>query len=240
MKKKNEEISFKDLIAIFLPKLWLIAIVAVVCSAFMGVYSGVIKKDTYTASSLMYVYKDSASINFNDAQIAETMIDNYRIKLYTDDMLAKIVNALPSDYDEYNVTMGMLRQSISFSNQKNGMFKISVTTPNPQLSFALMVCVENIAPVEFRNINVSLGIDIMDSTKLPKAPDSKNVPTNVLIGFAAGAFVSALAVWIFTAFDTSIDSKKKIEDNFDIPVLGVIPEHILEKNASEGGRRLVK
>ena len=236
MKKKNEELSFKDLLAIFVPKLWIIAIVSVLCSAVLGLYSGLIKKDTYTASSVMYVYKDSTSINYNDAQIAETMVDIYRYWLFSENMLAKIVNALPADYDQYNVTTDLVRGALSFSNQKNGLFKISVTTSNPQLSFALMECVENIAPVEFRGINSQLGIEIADSTpRVPKYPDSKNVVQNSIIGFVAGAFISALVIWIFSAFDTTIDSKKKIEESFDIPVLGVIPEHVLleRKEASK-------
>ncbi|MBO7303658.1 MAG: hypothetical protein J6V09_00340 [Clostridia bacterium] len=229
MKKKNEELSFKDLISIFIPKLWIIAIVSVLCSAVLGLYSGLVKKDTYTASSLMYVYKSSASINFNDAQIAETMVDIYRYRLYSEDMLTQIVNALPAEY-EGNVDRATVRSAISFSNQKNGMFRISVTTSDPKLSFDLKQCIENIAPPEFIEINSQLGIEIMDSTaRVPKAPDSKNVPENAVIGFVAGAFISALAIWIFSAFDTTIDSKKKIEDSFDIPVLGVIPEHMVQE-----------
>ena len=54
---------------------------------------------------------------------------------------------------------------------------------------------------------------------------SKNIFTNALIGVLIGAVVSMLGIFVYSIFDVVIRDKKKLEDNFDFPVLGVIPRY---------------
>ena len=67
MKKKNEELTFKDIISVFIPKIWLILIVAIVFGAVMGVYSVVFKGDTYTASykSCTFFFLNSIILSYS-------------------------------------------------------------------------------------------------------------------------------------------------------------------------------
>jgi len=232
MKNKNEELTFKDIISVFVPKIWLILIVAVVFGAIMGVYSSFLKKDTYTASSTMFAYKDTPSISSTDMLVAENMVKVYSIVLTSDDVLNDVIANLPAEYANYNVTASFLRNVMTISEQGNGVFKISVTTDNPQLSFALAEGIENIAPSAIKtNVQSVLSITIFESPKLPTAPNSKHLIRNVAIAFIVGALVAAIVVWLVNVFDIVIRDKKKLEDNFDIPVLGVIPIQILSENS---------
>ena len=61
MSRKNKETTVKDLIEVFLPKLWIILLVGVLLAGILSVYSIFFKKDTYTASAEIYVYKNSTS-----------------------------------------------------------------------------------------------------------------------------------------------------------------------------------
>ena len=67
--KKNEEITIQDLLGLFLPKMWLIVIIAVVCAAGVGIYTRLAKPLTYTASTKLCLYSqddrttDQANIN---------------------------------------------------------------------------------------------------------------------------------------------------------------------------------
>ena len=54
------------------------------------------------------------------------------------------------------------------------------------------------------------------------------------LGPAVGFIITAAVVWAQTFFDVVIRSTQKIEDNLDIPVLGVIPRH--EISSAEEGR----
>ena len=56
MKKQNEELTLKDILNIFLPKLWFLVLVAVVCAAVLGAMTAM-KKNTYTAESTFMMVK---------------------------------------------------------------------------------------------------------------------------------------------------------------------------------------
>ena len=156
------------------------------------------------------------------------MVKVYSIVLTSDDVLNDVIASLPAEYAKYNVTASFLRSVMSISEQGNGVFKISITTDNPQLSFALAEGIENMAPAAIKtNVQSVLSITIFESPKLPTYPNSKHIVRNVAIAFLVGALVSAIVVWIINVFDIVIRDKKKLEDNFDIPVLGVIPIQIL-------------
>lgn len=234
MENKNKEITLKDLVNIFIPKLWIIAVVAVVFAMLLGGFSMFIKKDTYTSSSTLYVYRSDQSATTGDITAAHEMLEIYEIVLKSDDVLGMVIAKLPAEYSNMNLSVTYLRKIISFTNKVNGTFTISFTTDNQALSFALTQSMESIAPsVILTRIPNALNIHIIQSAKLPVA-NSKHTVRNALIGFLGGAVAAAVVVWLVSVLDVAIRDKKKIEDNFDFPVLGVIPnQHIDLKQREE-------
>ena len=235
MRKNKEEITLKDIFDVFAKKLGVILIVAILLSAIFGVYSGLFVKDTYTSSATMYVFKDSMSTSSADLTTAEDMVEVYRVILMSDDLLTKIVNKIPSEYDSYGISVGFLKGAISLSSLGRGLFKISVTTGNSNLSLVLARYVHDIATAEMLSLPNSLMIETIQEPKEANAPNDKGVVTNAALGFFIGAAVTMAIIWIVHAFDVVIRDKKKIEDNFDIPVLGVIPSNTVVSEYSEEG-----
>lgn len=224
MENKNKEITLKDLANIFIPKLWIIAVVAVVFSVTFGAFSMFVKEDTYTSSSTLYVYKNDQSATTGDITAAHEMLEIYKIVLSSNDVLGMVISKLPAEYAGLNITPGYVRSVISFSNRANGTFAMSFTTNDQALSFALAQSMESIAPSVIRTrIPNALSINIIESAKLAQA-NSKNTVRNTLLGFLGGAVLAAVVVFLLSILDVSIHDKKKIEDNFDIPVIGVIPD----------------
>jgi capsular polysaccharide biosynthesis protein len=223
MKRKNEEVTFKDIFDVFKPKVWIIALVAVVCSAVLGIYSAVMKADTYTSSTEMLVTNDTQTAT--NLILAETIIPLYAELLSSDTILNAVIAELPPEYASYNVSASFLRRALSFSSKGNGILNISVTTRNKDLSFQLAEAFQNVAYREILKILPgALLLTEVAPPKIPSMPNSKNEVRNALIGFVGGAVVAAVAIWVIHAFDPIIRNKKKIEDYFDIPVLGVIPK----------------
>ena len=62
MKKQREEITIKELIDIFLPKIWIVALVAVVFAGLLGGYSMFLKDDTYTSTASFIMVKTAIQI----------------------------------------------------------------------------------------------------------------------------------------------------------------------------------
>ena len=69
----------------------------------------------------------------------------------------------------------------------------------------------------------SITIKIINSPKKALTANSKGVFRNAIIGGFAGALVTMLAVFVVSRLDVIIRNKEKIEQSFDIPILGLIP-----------------
>ena len=76
----------------------------------------------------------------------------------------------------------------------------------------------------------NLTPEIFDKPDEPPTANPKGTVKNAIIGFCIGGVLSAASIWIYSALDIVIRNKKKIEEYFEIPVIGVIP---IDKIASE-------
>lgn len=242
MKANKEELGFKDLLMIFVPKIWLIVIVALVFSLGLGIYSGFIQSDTYTAGATMMISKSNTSVNSSDRDLASDMVDTYKVVIFSNDFLlavgADIKNNEAYADKNWDLSPSALASAISISRYENTeAFEISVTSNDPDLAYAVAhslseaVCddLPNKLPYE----KGSLYTTIINSAVPPVSPNSKNILRNSLIGFIVGAILAMLVVFLNTMFDVTIRDIKKIEDNFDIPVLGIIPRYVSDEEASK-------
>jgi capsular polysaccharide biosynthesis protein len=245
MKKQNEEINIKDLINLFIPKLWIILVCAVVLSIILGGYAFLFKSDTFTSSATIMVSKsNSTSISSSDIDLSAKVIDSVEIVIFSRNFLTEIANAINNDpkYAEYNwnVSTGMLSGALRISpNENTSTFLLSATTTDKLLSYAITDTVSNHIMGDSSILDEYLpqSYGVIDMTMLddplPGAKNSKGVVTNALIGFLVGAVVSIVVIYIVAMFDVVIHDRKKLEDNFDYPILGVIPRYEVEISEEE-------
>lgn len=236
MKKRKEEFSIKDLFSIFLPKLWIIVLVAFVFALLFGSYSAFMVKDTYSSSSTLVIYKKDSQISATDISVTSSRIQLYKVIINSDrfiDIVLKHINTseLYSSYNakNWNLSRSYIKSSLSINQLYEDVeaFKVNVTTGDPNKSYviadAVSYHIENsltgILPSE-EGVIFSHRIDAPTHSLVP---NSKNVLRNTILGLAAGLVLSMIAVFVLSLFDITIRDKKKLEDNFDIPILGVIP-----------------
>lgn len=224
MKKKNEEITFKDILSVFIPKVWIILLVAILFASIFAFYSSVLVEDTYTTYSVMSIRKDTEAIQYPDIGLVESFIESVSHRIQSPDFYNRVLLYVKQNYPGYdNLSLSAIKNSVRYLPLGNGVLKISVTTGNPQLSYAIAQALEVEVPGQFHSYYPNtLKIEPYSPAFIPTA-NSKGTFTSLLIGFFGGAFVSAIAIWLYVALDLVIKNKKKIEDNFDIPVIGVIP-----------------
>ena len=230
MKKQNSEISLKDICGILLPKLWIILLVAIVCAGAVFCYSNFFKEDTYTSSFDIYIYNDNSnSTTVGDIQVAEDMLERYEYFIKTDTFLNAVIVADP--YSQ-GLTTEALKNMINISAiGSSGALRISITASDPAYAFSLARKVVETAPETIvKYIPNALKVSVTEVPKAPTAPNSKNAIKNALISFAAAVILTMLIVLVQNSFDAIIHDKKKIEESFSIPVLGVIPKHDVSLN----------
>ncbi len=226
MENKTNEITIKDLIGMIVPKLWIVAICAVVFALIGGIYTSFSKKDTYTSDFSMYVYRNDASAQ--DIQVEE-MILVYQEFIYTRDVLGKIVDNLPAEYQSAAITPDYIRSVMGMSlSRSNFVFRISATTTDPALSRAIAESAEAVVPAVLTEIPDSYALLPCESPEEAHL-NGKGTLKSAVIGFAFGLILSVVAIIVYSIFDVVIRKKQDLEDNFDIPILGSIPYYETDK-----------
>lgn len=234
MKKQNGEITIKELLNIFIPKLWFILLVAVLCSALLGTFTSM-KKDTYTSTCTLSMGKtpldnaNSSNTGINTAEIEamRNMIESSVYILQSASFCENVYKRLNEQYDEYsNVKVSDIQKMLSVTLLGEAtFFSIHAKSGDPKLSQAVAGIVYTEFPKAYME-RFDYAIRItgnLNYPEIPKTPDDKNVARNAIIGFVGGALVSALLVFLVVKFDVIVRSREKLEENFDLPVLGVIP-----------------
>ena len=233
MARKNKDTTVKDLIEIFLPKLWIILLVGVLLAGMIGTYSLFFKKDTYTASAEIYIYNKkatgSSAPTTGDIAAAEEMVNIYERAIGGGEFLDQVRVKL---FDKgFDLSTSAIKRMISITKVEDvPNFIINVTSGSPDLSAELASIIVNdgisggVLEGIIENNLASRVIEKPKTTENIKA-NGKNTVRNTIIAFFAGAIVAAICIWVFTSFDVTIRSQKKIEDNLDIPVLGIMPRH---------------
>ncbi len=226
MKKTNKEITIKDIWDLFLPKIWIMLLVGILFAGAVSIHSIFVKKDYYTCSTLVYVQKDSTGSTIStDIDVAEQMVAIFKIAIYDADLILDEIAGVYST--EYGLTSGSIRSMMSVEQKDETPFlEIKVTHTNPSVAFNVAKELAHRSPNIPEKLEATgLKVTVIDYPIKPEYPNSKNTVRNAIIAFLAGVVASMAVIWVISIFDTVIRGRKKIEDNFDIPVLAVIPVH---------------
>ena len=186
MTKQNKEITFKDILSVFIPKLWIIVVVALLFASIFAFYSAFIVEDTYTSYSVMCVRKNTEALQVTDIALAESIIDIVSYRINAPDFLNKILLYVNQTYDGYEtLSLSLISSSIRYIPQGSGILKLSVTTQNRHLSYAIAQALENAVPNEFYSVlGDGLTVESYSSAFLPSVND-KGVFKNFVSVFLA-------------------------------------------------------
>ncbi len=267
MIKRKKEKTVKDILNIFLPKIWVLLVVGAIFASAMGVYTAFLKKDTYTTTTEVMVSVDTTSGGSNNSQtnqFAQQVVKSYEKVIFGLDFLEEICGVFQDEaklklcfdndverqtviseinklYGENGISVSSLKSMISVKTDANTpTFVLKVTSGNRIVAWAVsQVLVHDIklgALDRYVNSNlVSAVYSSPEDNYETIRPNGKNTIRNSAIAFAIGFMVAAAAVWVHSMFDIVIRDVAKIEDNIDVPILGVIPRH--EISGEEGKKK---
>ena len=255
---KKKEVTIKDLAELLIPKLWIIVVVSILASGVAFIYSHFFKVDTYTSTSILFVNTTSAendSMTTGDnIMVASNMLDNYKVIIKRDRFLNLVVSALKKEdgpFAEYkditqDLTASKIGKMISISNYEDTqVFSLSVSSTYPTLSAVVLNAVHITAVTQMKEIVPTAKRFEITSVQDPLQPEdeksstqnSKHEMRNAVLSFMVAAVMSVVCVWVFSFFDVTIRDRKKLIDNVDVPILGVIPKHEVLGVSSSGATK---
>lgn len=232
MEEKNNvmfEIDLQSLINIFISRIKLIMLIVFVFGVSAFLFSKFAVTPMYSTSLTMYVNSNktvvSENISYNEMNTANMLVNIYVEMIKSDNILSEVAQQTNLGY-----TAAQIKGMISASAvNETPIMQVKVVNSNPAHAIMIANAVADIAPDKITEFMDGSSVKIIDRPKLPESPSSPNIPKNTVIGLFLGLIVSCGLVLLMEMLDTRIKNEEELAKMFDIPVIGVIPEIIVEE-----------
>lgn len=232
------ELDLRELFKVLLKRAWIIILCAVIVGTAVLVYTVNFVTPQYEAEVTIYVNnnssKEGAYISSSDLAVALRLVSTYINIIQSNTVLDKVIAETG-----LLLTTNQVRSMISAEVVgETEMFKVTVTTPNAQMSADLANAVATVAPDEIAEIIEGSSAKIIDYARVPSKYSSPNYSMNTVIGAFVGAVLAIVVILVQNMQDVRVHNEEELAKICSVPVLGVIPDMTSDmKNAGKKVRR---
>lgn len=215
-----------ELLQLLRKHLKLVIALPLACALLMGLYSVVLMRDTYTASTSMYVLVEQETVSnttlYSDLSASQMISTDVATLLSSDRVQSETAEQLGlKDLTGYSVSVT--------SETDSRVIGLSVTGADPQVAADIANgMVDNVSTIarEVMDVESVNAIDLAVASDEPSGPNRK---LYVAVALMAGLFLAVAIVVMADMLNTKVRSQEEIEALLDVPLIGRIP-------AMKGGR----
>ena len=232
------EIDLREMFKILLKRAWIVVLCAVIVGAAVLTYTVNFVTPQYKANVTIYVNnnsgKDGTYISSGDLAVALRLVSTYVNIIQSNTVLDKVI-----EETGLLLTTNQVRSMISAEVvEETEMFRVTVTTPNPQMSADLANAIAAVAPGEIAEIIEGSSAKIIDYARVPTGRSSPNYVTNTVLGALIGAVLAIIVILVQNMMDLRVRNEEELAKICSVPVLGVIPDMTNEmRNTGKKARR---
>ena len=230
MKNKNVEMEPIDLMRLA-RSLWkyaaLILLTGVIFAVAMFIYVRSSVVPTYQASVLLYA--NSSSVNIGSTSVRLTSSDLYLSSSLVDTYVAILQSRTTMDSINQeagtNYSPDALRGMISAEAvNSTGLFRVNVISTNPEDARVLANATAEVLPDKVSDIINDCSIHVVDYAVTPRGRISPSYTGYAIRGLLIGIVLASAVVLVIGYFDNIIHDEDYLHQNFEAPVLAVIPD----------------
>lgn len=226
------EMNLNRLLSLLVTKLKYIILVAILLAVMALGYTKFFVTEKYTSSAQFIVGMEVAQNKTAEFSYAQQTLNYYLPIFRADDFFKEVTDIYNANKEKAVLTAKQIKSMTNItpsSNADEPTFFINVTAENPNVAFELASAISSYAIEKIENEHESLNqITIIDSPEKPLSPSSPNMKKNTLLGFVIGTILSAAFFVCRELFDRRIKNVEDISNEYDIPVLGVIPDSVTD------------
>ena len=224
--EKEMEISLLEIVTILWQKAWIIALCIIVGGSIGFGMSRYMIEPTYTSRMTMYVNNNTerveSQLNLNDLNLSQKLVSTYVEILKSDIVLNKVIEEMNLPYSNQELR-GMIAANALNSTE---ILQVTVTSKDPEEAAAIANTLARLAPPEIIRVVQAGGVELIDKAVVNPHPVAPNIQLNTVIGALLGAVLACLGILVAAMLDTRIKSEEDLRKQYEIPVLGVIPDII--------------
>lgn len=219
------ELNLKDIVSLLLSKLFVIILVVLFCAGVGFAYTYFAVDPTYAAYTKLVVRNRegvATGVTSSDLAASQSLVNTCMKILETEDFLDQVSAKLESKYTD--VTNSYIKKHMTCKHiTDTEIFVVQITTTDPNLSYDIANAISDLAP-ELIPKTITVGeLRLIDRARIPTT-SSWPITRNTVLGGLVGAVLAIAVIIIRDMLDTTIRTKKDLEDRFeDIPVIGTIP-----------------
>ena len=219
---EEQVISLSEILDALRRKWLLIAVITVLCTGIAAGVSIFVIEPVYETSTKLFIGKEENSVegyNNNDIMMYQRLLKTYSETIKTKDLVSRAVNRTA-----YDITSAEILEKLNVTTVADTqILQLSYKSKNPNEAKAVL---EEIA-AEFITTSKELvpngNVTVIQTIYAPENPVSPNIKMNIAIGFLLGLMVSVGIVFLLEYMDNTYKNKEQLENDLDIPVLGMIP-----------------
>lgn len=216
-------ITIEDFLKILKKRLKLILIMIILFTAASIILSFYVIKPKYEASTKFFIGKESMgedqSYSQNDVIMYQNLMKTYSEVIKTPDILATSIDKSKLDLDVDDV-LGKLKVLAIADTQILEVSYRSVDTEETKKF------INNLTD-EFINISEELvpngNVKVLQKVRLTENPVTPNKKLNIAIGLLSGIIFGIICAFILEILDKTVSNKEELEEDIDLPVIGVLP-----------------
>ncbi len=224
MQSNNDSnIRFSDLMYLFISKIWVMILVAVIVGGSIFALNFFTYEPMYKSTASMYILRQSENEEkhdySSDFNVALNVVNDCKELLTTHKVLDRVIenDNLPFTYDE-------LVSMISVTNEQNSrLLEITVTSSSPAQS---KMIVDSVCEVGEKAIDELMGYDQInthDKGTLEAVPCNSRFSYTFILGAIAAFILTYIVIVLLYIFDDRISDPDLAEKYLDLPVLALIP-----------------
>ena len=219
--KKETEIRLLDLWEVFLQCWWIVALVGVIVFIGLFIFLSANNEPEYTATTIVYVMKDSENSTTGEVSIANTLVNDYM-------ELCKMDRVMDMVRHDLGLTLSLseFRKMISVETISDTRFiYLSITAKTPQDA-------SDMANSLAKNACYILNNDLLNGQPYASVANESSPPTKpsnpvsalkiLLIAFACAALVYGV-YFVRFLMDDKVNTPEDVEKYLGLSLLGQIP-----------------
>ncbi len=224
--EEEDEIDLLEVVSVLWQHVIGILLTGIIFGALAFGYARFFVTPKYEANALFYVNNSSISlssavaITTGELSAAKDLVDTYVAILESRANMELVISRSGVNY-----TYEELRKMIDAEAvNSTGLFKVTVTSANPEEARTLANTIAAILPEKISDIVANSSVEIVDYAVTPHSRVSPSYIKYAAIGLFAGMVLCAGIVLIRFFNDTIIHNEDYLLNTYTAPVLATIPD----------------
>ena len=219
---RNNEISISTLWKVARDRIWYLLIALLVGVGLGFCYSQFLVTPMYS-STAEFIVRNNKQTTSSYLQGTDMLTTNYVREVQGNVLVGAVTDSYNAQYGTHKTVNDVMKQLKVEKDADASSFLVKISSSDPAEAYNLLNAFSQHIKSEF---NKDEDISVNEITKGVQAtkPDTPNFQLNMVL-FGLGCMVVTYLVFFFiSVFDKTMYSEQSLKENFEIPVLGVIPE----------------